>query len=376
METLAKRRVQSIDLLRGLIMVLMAIDHVRVYSGLPAGGPDPGIFFARWVTHFCAPGFVFLAGTSAFFYGDRTQDKRQLARFLFSRGIILVLLELTVIRFLWSFNFHLTEFFLAGVIWMLGWCMVLMSALIWLRPGVVGGIGLAIIFGQQLFALVPHSVESVSFQKFWEFIYTSGFDGPESMSILYVIVPWIGVMAAGYGFGEILKLDVAKRNRACLWIGLGAIIVFLVAAFIASNNNPEDTRPILYRLLDQRKYPASQLYLLMTLGPIIALIPAAERTRGLFSNALIVFGKVPFLYYLLHILVIHLSAFVIHLIEFGAIHNEWYSYAPYTSVPEKNQWNLALVYVVFLIDVFILYFPCKWYAEVKAHRPSVITSYI
>src|SRR5689334_25447411 len=124
--SLSPTRIQSIDFLRGIIMVLMAIDHVRVYSGLPAGGADPGIFFTRWITHFCAPGFVFLAGTSAFLYGQKIRDKGKLAIFLLSRGALLIVLEMTIIRFLWSFNPNLTEFMLAGVIWMLGWCMVLM----------------------------------------------------------------------------------------------------------------------------------------------------------------------------------------------------------------------------------------------------------
>src|SRR5882672_15220 len=131
-------RVASIDVVRGLVMVLMAIDHVRVYSGLPAGGPDAGIFFTRWVTHFCAPAFVFFAGTSAFLYGNKLNDAKELARFLLTRGLLLVVLELTLIRFGWTFNFNYSEFVLAGVIWMLGWCMVLMAFLVRFRPAAVG----------------------------------------------------------------------------------------------------------------------------------------------------------------------------------------------------------------------------------------------
>src|SRR3978361_298183 len=122
---MATARVRSIDVLRGLVMVLMAIDHVRVYAGVPAGGPSPGIFFTRWITHFCAPSFVFLAGVSAFLYGHKLHDKGMLARYLVTRGFLLVLLELTVIRFFWMFNFDYANFTLAGVIWMLGWCMIL-----------------------------------------------------------------------------------------------------------------------------------------------------------------------------------------------------------------------------------------------------------
>src|SRR5262249_47023450 len=123
-------RLQSVDLLRGLVMVLMAIDHVRVYAGVPAGGPDPAVFFTRWVTHFCVPVFVFFAGTGAFFNGRKLNDKKALSRYLLTRGFILVLLELTLIRFSWTFNLNYKAFTLAGVIWMLGWCMVIMAALV------------------------------------------------------------------------------------------------------------------------------------------------------------------------------------------------------------------------------------------------------
>src|SRR2546426_3396141 len=148
-------RVASIDLIRGAVMILMAIDHVRVYSGLPAGGPTAGIFFTRWVTHFVAPAFIFLAGTSAFFYGRKHND---LSRFLFVRGVWLVLLELTVIRVCWTFNFDFGNYLLAGVIWVIGWCMILMAALVRLRPRTVGIIGVAIIALHNLVmpALVSH----------------------------------------------------------------------------------------------------------------------------------------------------------------------------------------------------------------------------
>src|SRR5215813_7915550 len=146
-------RIQSIDILRGAVMVLMAIDHVRVYSGLPAGGPTAGIFFTRWITHFCAPAFAFFAGTSALLYGRKLADRGALARYLLTRGLILVVLELTLIRFTWTFNIDYGRFVLAGVIWMLGWCMVILGGLVRLSPGAVGIIGLAVVFCQQVFGL-------------------------------------------------------------------------------------------------------------------------------------------------------------------------------------------------------------------------------
>jgi uncharacterized membrane protein len=374
-------RLQSVDLIRGVIMVLMAIDHVRVYSGLPAGGTEAGIFFTRWITHFCAPGFVFLAGTSAFLYGEKIRDKGKLATFLISRGLLLIILEMTIIRFLWSFNSNLSEFMLAGVIWMLGWCMMLMAALVWLRPAVVGWVGVAIIFGQQLFAWIPNALgvtNGSTFSRFWEFIYTSGFDGPEWIAILYVIIPWIGVMAAGYGFGLILKMDTLRRNKICKRVGIAAILIFLVSATVMAFANNEDTRPFVYKLLDQRKYPASQLYLLMTLGPLIALVPAAERWSGKFADMISVFGKVPFFYYLLHLLVIHVSALVVNLVITGSAHSEWYMRAPFVWIEQQEYWwSLTMLYFVFIVDVIILYFPCRWYAGYKTrHRDALWTKYL
>src|SRR6185503_21135457 len=142
---LGSSRIGSIDIIRGAVMVLMAIDHVRVFSGVPAGGPTPGVFFTRWITHFCAPAFIFLAGTAAFLYGEKVRDRGALARFLLTRGVWLVLLELTVLRFAWTFNFDYAHYALAGVIWVIGWCMILMAALVYLPVATIGAIGVSII---------------------------------------------------------------------------------------------------------------------------------------------------------------------------------------------------------------------------------------
>jgi uncharacterized membrane protein len=368
-------RVQSIDILRGAVMVLMAIDHVRVYSGLPAGGPDPGIFFTRWVTHFCAPAFVFFAGTAAFLHGRKLNDTKKLAHFLLTRGFMLVVLELTLIRFGWTFNLHYSEFMLAGVIWMLGWCMVLMALLVRLRPGLVGVVGLAIIFLQQLFSLIPRILpESLKSPVggLLEFIYSSGIEPLPGISILYVLVPWIGVMAAGYGFGTILLLEPKRRRKLCLQIGLSATFLFLVVGsiLILSTPAPAGAPPFIFRLLSQQKYPASQLFLMMTLGPAIAFIPLAEKTRSWIGEALALFGRVPFFYYLLHIPLIHISALAVNFFRAGSIHQEWYSYAPFTSIPEEFRWSLPLLYLVFVIDVLLLYAACSWYVKYKFSHPD------
>ncbi len=365
-------RLQSIDLLRGAVMVLMAIDHVRVYAGLPADSITPALFFTRWITHFCVPVFVFTAGVSAFLYGHLLDDKRRLAVYLFTRGLLLVILEFTVIRLSWTFSTDYSEFLLAGVIWMLGCCMILMALLVRLKPMTVGIAGLVILTFQQLFQLVPDLLPApgrVSFGRFWEFIYSSGLEGPPGIVILYVLIPWIGVMAAGYGFGLILLMEPRRRQRICSWIGLSAIAIFLVVAGVIAYRQQNNV-PFLFRLLNQKKYPASQLYLLMTLGPAIALLPFAEKAKGWLSRILIVFGRVPLFYYLLHIPLIHVSALIVNFIRVGQMHQEWYGHAPFVFFESEQRWSLAILYLVFMIDVVLLYFMCNWYARYKQANPG------
>lgn len=373
------KRLDSIDLLRGAVIVLMAIDHVRVYSGLPAGGVTAGLFFTRWVTHFCAPVFVFLAGTGAFFNG-RKHGTPALARFLLTRGLALVILELTVIRFSWNFNFAFTSFTLAGVIWMLGWCMVLLAPLVRLSPRTVGILGVAIIVGQPLFALPPRLLPEPVRQGVgwvWEFIYPAGLQTPEAIAVLYVIVPWIGVMAAGYGFGPLLLRGARERRKRCLQIGLGMTAAFLVIGLAAVlSGSPSGEGPLLFQVLNQRKYPASVPFLLMTLGPSIAFLPFAESARGWIARALVTFGRVPMFYYLLHIPLIHVSALAVGLMRDGVMHNEWYATAPFTFVPEEYRWSLGLLYLVFVVDVALLYVACRWFERVKARQSSPWLRYV
>lgn len=367
------QRIRSVDILRGAIMVLMAIDHVRVYSGVPAGGPEPGIFLTRWVTHFCAPGFAFLAGTSAFLYGEKLKDVKRLSRYLLVRGLLLVILELTLIRYTWTFNFNYSEFTLAGIIWMLGWCMVMMAALVRINAAAVGITGLLIVVFQQVFQHVPKLFPAAAQQtvgEIWAFFYPSGFE-QQHIAILYVLIPWIGVMAAGYGFGKIVLMPPAERRKLCLRTGLVCIALFVVTGSILAMKNPGgDAAPFVFRLLNQQKYPASQLFLLMTLGPLIALIPFAETLKGGLAHVLTVFGRVPFFYYLLHIPVIHISALLVNFIREGNVHQDWYNTAPFTWIPEEYRWGLPLLYLVLAIDLVLLYVACRWYMEYKSGHPE------
>jgi uncharacterized membrane protein len=247
--------------------------------------------------------------------------------------------------------------------------MVIMGALVWFRPLIIGIIGIAIIFLQEAFSLV-HLPGAMG--RIWEFIYPAGTEPWPAINILYVLVPWIGVMAVGYAFGSILLKEAARRNRICLWIGLGATAAFLVVVTTSVLQRPagEDSRPFIFQLLDQRKYPASQWYLLMTLGPVIALVPFAEKARGWLANVLIVFGKVPMFYYILHILIIHLTAIVINMLHNVHGYAEWYKYAPYVQVPGEYRWPLHLLYAVFIVDVALLYFLCRSYMRYKFAHPE------
>ena len=385
----AGERIASIDVIRGAIMVLMALDHARVYSGLPAGGPTPGIFFTRWITHFCAPGFVFLAGSSAFLYSRRHAD---LSRFLLTRGAWLVFLELTVIRWAWTFNLDFAHE-MAGVIWAIGWCMILLAVLVRLPTAVVGAVGVAIMLGHNL--LDPHvpaiidGIDANPIGWLWKVMYLAFLAGPIQFGpdgpwlvVLYTIIPWIGVMAAGYAFGAVLVLDPARRQAWCLRIGLGAVALFLVLRGLnlygdpspwgaaANANSDRPPMPELLSFLNTTKYPASLDFLLMTLGPIIALVPLLDGARGRLMDALALFGRVPFFFYLLHIPLIHLLAIVVSRVRLGQVSPWLFTNHPMgnPSPPDGYTWSLPLLYLVWGISLVLLYLACRWYADLKARR--------
>jgi uncharacterized membrane protein len=378
------RRIESLDIVRGLAMVLMAIDHVRVYSGQPAGGPTPGIFFTRWVTHFVAPTFVFLAGTSAYLFGKSVADKRVLSRFLLTRGLWLVFLELTVIRVCWTFNFDFAHYMLAGVIWMIGWCMVLMSALVFLPTMVVGGIGVAIILLHNIFDYFHEPMQNLangSLGWLWKVLYLGGgFDigtGGPPLLVLFVLVPWIGVMMAGYAFGRVMERPADERRTFNLRLGVVLTIAFVVIRATNSYGDPRHWKDPM-QFLATNKYPASLLFLLMTLGPMLVALAFAEGARGRFARVMGTFGRVPFFYYLLHIPVIHVLACGVSLVREGSV-NPWllgnFPLAP-GEQPPGYMWSLPLLYLVFVIAIAILYFPCRWFAAMKAEKRSTLLSYL
>jgi len=388
-------RISSMDVLRGAVMVLMAIDHVRVYSGLPAGGPTAGIFFTRWVTHFCAPAFVFLAGTSAFMYARRHDH---VARYLVTRGLWLVLLELTILRVAWTFNVEFSGYNMAGVIWVIGWCMVALALLVRLRlPASAGQVrlplialatfGVVVIAGHNVLDLIPglgQRLAESSLSGLWKILYLGfsagpislGSDGPQ-LWVLYSLVPWVGVIAAGYAFGAVLMLEPHRRDRICFAIGLGSVAAFLVLRGLNLYGDPRPWQSGL-DFLNATKYPPSLMFLLMTLGPTIALIPLVEGARGVFARWLTVFGRVPFFYYVLHIPLIHVLAMIVSQVRMGEVSGWLFANHPMAPPPppEGYVWSLPLLYLVWAIAVVILYATCRWYGHFKARHTEWWWRYI
>ncbi len=402
-------RIPSLDILRGAVMVLMAVDHVRVFSGVPAGGPTPGVFFTRWITHFCAPGFFFLAGTGIFLYGQKLggrEGRGELARFLLLRGAWLILLELTVLRFSWTFNFDYAHYALAGVIWAIGWCMILMAGLVYLPLTVVGTLAVAILALHDLidarFWPLADTLNDRSLAELWKILYFGFAAGPidafgTKLMVLYSLVPWIGVMAAGYAFGPIMRWDAARRRRWCLGLGGGAIVFFLALRGFDLYGDPNPWRPTpdpgssqtqagaprpvmppALRFLNVNKYPASLLFLLMTLGPMILAIPLLETAHGAVARVLIVYGRVPFFYYVLHIPLIHVAALVVSLLREGRVNPWLFANHPMGNPPPPAgyAWSLPLLYFVTAAVVAALYLPCRWMGDLKQRRHDAWLRYL
>ena len=374
-------RVSSIDILRGAVVVLMAIDHVRVFSAVPAGGPDPGVFLTRWVTHFVAPVFVFLAGTAAFLYGDKVRDRGALARFLVTRGLLLLLLELTVIRVSWTFNFDYGTYMLAGVIWVIGWSMIVLAALAFLPVKAVGAIGVSVIL---LHNLIPW-IETEN--PLLKILYYGGAVqvGGSSLAILYTLIPWVGVIAAGYAFGALYTLDVARRRRILLTLGSVAVALFALLRITGVYGDPSGLNPEatgawqnVRSFLNTSKYPASLQFLLMTLGPALLALPFLERARGPLARVLETFGRVPMFYYLLHIPLIHVLAILVSLVRTGSVTPWLFGNHPMwpPEPPPGYRWSLWLLYAITAVAVGILYFACRWYAQRKATNPRPWMKYI
>jgi uncharacterized membrane protein len=379
-------RIESIDVVRGVIMILMALDHVRDFFGNSGFNPtDPAtttipLFFTRWITHFCAPVFFLLTGTGAYL-ALRKKTKRELSRFLFTRGLWLIFLEFTVTRCLgWQFNFdyHLT---LLLVLWALGWAMIVLSALVYLPAWVVTTFGVVMIAGHNLFDSVDSS------NPLWSILHSPNFivNSPgRIIFVTYVLVPWIGVTAAGYGLGQIYSWPSARRKAFLLPLGIGLTATFLVLRGINVYGNPvpwSTQRSAAFTalsFLNTTKYPPSLLYLLMTLGPSMLFLWAVDAGTPRWLRPALTIGKVPMFYYLLHIPLIHLLAVGACYLKYGQTHWMFESTGledfPVTK-PDGWGYSLPIVYLVWCGVVLALYPFCRWFAGLKQRRSDTWLSY-
>lgn len=375
-------RIQSIDLLRGLVMVIMALDHVRDFFHWSAFRYDPldfsqtstPIFVTRWITHFCAPVFVFLAGTSAWLTGVR-KGKKALSRFLLTRGLWLLFIEVVVINFAFTFD---PSYSIIGlqVIWALGISMIFLSFLIYLPKRVLLVLALLIIAGHN--TLDNIHVAGKGLDAFgWSLLHEFGFFPykPVQVLVLYPVLPWIGVMAAGYCFGEIYTgFDAVKRKKILILLGSICIFLFIVIRFTNGygDKSPwtEQQTPAFTFLsfINTTKYPPSLLYILMTIGPAILFLAFTEGPLKKLGNIIATYGKVPMFYYILHFYIIHLAMLAAALLS-GYKWNDVINASPFQQLQDYG-FRLWVVYVVWIAIVVLLYPLCKRYAKYKYDHPE------
>jgi len=383
-----RARINSIDLLRGIVIILMVLDHVRMYFGQGSWYADPTdlahstipLFLTRWITHICAPVFIFLAGTSAFLYGTRLQDNPKLFRYLFTRGLWLIFVELVIINFGWTFDIHLSLHFLQ-VIWAIGVSMVALSLLVYLPIWAIFAFGLALVVGHNL--LDPIHMEGTSaLALIWYVLHQHqlvALSNNSSIYFFYPLIPLVGLMAIGYVFGSLYQPEFDSRRRKWLfYMGTAVVLLFLVlrGLNLYGDPNPWSTQPILVNsilsFLNTTKYPASLHYLLMTMGPALVFLALTEKvnSRGI-SGAILTFGSVPFFFYIIHIYLIHFLAVVALLISGRSWTDYIISAEAYMNQTTANfGFSLYVVYIVWALVIVGMYPLCKWYRAYKKRHPE------
>jgi uncharacterized membrane protein len=395
----ARPRLDSVDWLRGLIMVLMALDHTRDFFGDISINPvDPEktnvpLFYTRWVTHYCAPTFVFLTGVGVFLSSTRGRSLPQLSWFLLSRGLWIVLLELTYVRLMWT---GCTDLKLVldnggGVLWAIGWSMVALAALIYLPRWLIFTFAVAMIAGHNYFDDLDGGVNVIDapWAGVWKLLHVGASRGPDCRVVFgeingqtiaygsgYPLIPWIGVMALGYAVGPVLKWERRRRITTLVSAGVVLSLAFLAIRY---QNVYGDRVPWKYQdrgpeysvlsFLNCEKYPPSLDYLLMTLGPALLLLAAFDRPPGVVGRPLVTIGRVPLFFYLIHLpLIVGSAAVVIALTD-----DRPWLVVMQSGGPKLSLW---IVYPIWAAVVFILYWPCRWFAGVKQRHRSPWLSYL
>ncbi len=390
-----KPRIATIDIMRGIVMVIMALDHTRdffhtdtaLYQPTDLDKTYPLLFFTRIITHFCAPTFVFLSGISASISRQR-KSVSELSLFLVTRGLWLIVLELTVVRFSLVFNWYY-DFILFQVIWVLGASMIVLAALVYLPQRIILILGLFLIFGHNLLDMIQLSPEDNGY-AWWALIQQSGFFAvtPGNFcNIAYPVIPWLGIMMTGYGIGFLYdpKSDETKRRKTLLYAGIAAIFLFLVLR--GMNVYGDSSQWTVQKngiftfmsFLNVTKYPVSLLYTLMTLGPVLVILSWMERWRknGLLKQVRII-GRVPLFYYILHFYLIHFSSLCAYMITTGTSWSEldFHFSKGFGGIPPGAGYALGWVYVAWILIVVALYPACKWYYNYKSTHKHWWLSYV
>jgi uncharacterized membrane protein len=389
-------RQSSIDALRGAVMIIMALDHVRdfFHVGAMSFSPTdltrttPILFFTRWITHFCMPVFMFAAGMGMFLF-EHSHTKGQLSRFLWTRGLWFILLELTVMQPAYNFSFSSRFMLFLLILWIFGICMIAMAALIRLPVRWLAALSVAVI-------LFHNCLDGIDASRFgsaawvWVLLHQPGlvrFAG-RTFRVPYTFIPWIAVMAAGYCFGRVFLLEPAARQRILLRVGLALTIGFVVIRSVNRYGEPAPwthQKSFLFDVLsflNCTKYPASLDFLLMTLGPALLVLAYLGRRSFKVSNPLIVFGRVPMFYFILHFYLIHVLIVLASWLRYGGAAAK-FTFTPVPSMGGPQQlfpagfgYSLWVVYAVWLLVVVSLYPVCRWFAKVKSTRRDWWLSYL
>lgn len=374
-------RIASIDILRGLVMVLMALDHVRDFftdarfDPLDLSQTSAPLFLTRWITHLCAPAFVLLAGISAALTGRRC-TRAELSRFLLTRGLWLVVLEVTLMSLVWTFNVRYDHGLFLQVIWAIGVSMIVLAALVYLPVPQIVAFSLVIIFGHNLLdGVAPQTFGA--WAPLWSVLHVSqpiphGF-------VAYPLIPWIAVMSLGYCLGSLFAVERESRRQRFIYLGTGSLTLFVLLRATNVYGDPADwtlqstTVRTLLSFVDVHKYPPSLQYLLLTLGAALLLLAALESARGKFSAVLRTFGRVPLFFYVLHVALAHLAAGIVGLaMGFGTALLS----GDFMQVPQQWGFGLPIVYLAWLLVVATLYPACRWFAAVKRRRDDWWLSYL
>lgn len=378
-------RLESVDLLRGVVMVLMALDHTRDYftdahfDPVDLSQTSLDLFLTRWITDFCAPVFFFLAGVGAGLSRAAGRPVHQLAPYLVKRGLLLIALEFTVVRFGWEFNLELRDGLWLGVIWALGVSMIFLAALSFLPTALLVAFGLTMIAGHNRFDSIEPNQLGV-FAPAWSVLHVPG---PAELAgarffVVYPLVPWIGVMVLGYTFAPILLVDRAQRTRFLLSLGVGLTVTFILVRAANSYGDPwpwsVQSTPALTvaSFLNTTKYPPSLLFLLMTLGPAITALATLEAMPAPFARWLAIVGRVPLFFYVVHI-------YALHALAVGTAATLGYPLRPFLEFPDLYPadygFRLSVVYGIWLAVVVGLYPLCNWVARRKEDRKGGWLSY-